>query len=300
MILSHRPFLLNLVPAPGFIAPALLTLALLLTCGCNQSPPQQPATQPAATPATASSPAEPSAASAAAVPLPAGWDQWTRDEALSRLSQEDSAVSAALRLVRLAEVVTTLAPAELTATHLKSLRVMRVTERQFVFGFATDVDRLLRAALLIGADGAVTRLVEGDDEPFARFYVSQDAEVFPHLVVQPDRVTIWGEVRRVALVLKSGSGLRFDVHMHNEYPFVGLFTGLADSPTEATRYRWDPYELAFIGPQTDKLPPPAEGVFELDLSESQALVPEGGAIEPPKPIENKPPPQKQPTEPEPM
>ena len=52
--------------------------------------------------------------------------------------------------------------------------------------------------------------------------------------------------------------------------------------TQVGRYNWDPYEIAFSGPQCDKLPDPPGGQYELDLEASLALIPVGGVIpEPP-------------------
>jgi len=80
------------------------------------------------------------------------------------------------------------------------------------------------------------------------------------------------------------------------YPYVALLwrgssaaedeEGKAGSaePVEVARYTWDPWELAFTGPLSDKLPDPPGGLFELELEQSEALIPVGGVIPEPPPI----------------
>lgn len=56
-------------------------------------------------------------------------------------------------------------------------------------------------------------------------------------------------------------------------------------PVEVAQYKWDAWELAFVGPLSDKLPDPPGGLFELDLEQSAALTPVGGVIPEPPPLE---------------
>ncbi|MBI5864823.1 MAG: hypothetical protein HZB38_10000 [Planctomycetes bacterium] len=69
-------------------------------------------------------------------------------------------------------------------------------------------------------------------------------------------------------------------------------------PTEAARFRWDPYESAFIGPAADKLPNPPGGRFEIDIPESKAFIPVGGDIpDAPPPVQQQPPQRRRPDRP---
>jgi hypothetical protein len=107
---------------------------------------------------------------------------------------------------------------------------------------------------------------------------------------------------RAALVAKSLGGARFDYRLKDEkWPYIALVvpnrvtaTTSASAPSsepategqappqekfiEVAMYRWDPDELAFLGPANDKLPDPPGGKFELDLKASRGLIPVGGDI----------------------
>jgi hypothetical protein len=66
------------------------------------------------------------------------------------------------------------------------------------------------------------------------------------------------------------------------------------------RYTWDPYELTFMGPAADKLPDPPGSRFEIDLARSPVLIPVGGEIGEPDPIEEYVPPEEREEEGEPL
>ncbi|MFN0136155.1 MAG: hypothetical protein ACKVS9_08580 [Phycisphaerae bacterium] len=273
----------------------IVGLASMLAAGCQPSPLTPPASQPA------SRPTESMPASAAAQPASREWESWTREQALAKLADDSSAAGAAVRILELAQVASPIVPQTTTDTHLRAVRVIRFSEQYFACGLQTDNERLLRAAVLIDATtGEVQKTDSSDAESMTLFYVSADAEVFPHLLVLTDRVRTWGSDAKDAVVFKPLTGLRFDLRTHNEYPYVALLYTQEGKTEEVARYKWDPYELSFMGPETDKLPEPSTQNFEIDLSASQALVPVGGDIEPPKPIDNEEMPRPPQPEPEPM
>lgn len=263
--------------------------------------------KPTAPPPATTQPTSTSAASARDVtvdperiPLARGWDSWSRDEALARLAADQDAISAALRLVRLAEARSPATDEPLSAATVRGLRVLRVGEQRWAIGSAGPAPREIRSPLVIESTGVVARPM--DDPGEATLFVAEDPEVFPHLLVDRTSVTIYGDAPRRALTLKTGEALHFEVRTRNEFPYVSLaLTEHSDDgqPIQAAEYRWDPFELAFAGPLSDKLPPPHEGRFELDLAQSRALIPVGGEIEV-KPAD---PPKRQPdrpVEPEPL
>ncbi|MBU0618260.1 MAG: hypothetical protein KKI02_11120 [Planctomycetes bacterium] len=275
----------------------LIAWLVLMVTGCSSDiPPESPAatqptsqfaaTQPAEAPAPEPEP-EPS-------PLLPGYEAWSREEALAKLVDESACLSAAVRLVRLAQAAPLCVPEPLPIKIARRLRVVALSESRWALGLATTDERRLAAPLLIGSDGAVTLPLEGVEEEVALLCCAEDAELFPHLLLLPGQVFILGDELQSALVAKSPSGLRFDLLFDGDYPYVALLwrpppaTNQAEEPVlgepvELARYRWDPWELAFSGPLCDKLPDPQGGLFELDLELSEALIPVGGVLpEPPK------------------
>ena len=58
-----------------------------------------------------------------------------------------------------------------------------------------------------------------------------------------------------------------------------------DPNAAVARYQWDPYERVFMGPAADALPDPPGGSFQVDLTASVGLIPKGGKIPEPQPLE---------------
>ncbi len=239
--------------------------------GCGTKAP--PATQPVA---GASGPKLIAAESAS----------WSREEACIRLADARLGVSAAVRLVRLAGVASLCVPEELTDAHVGRLRLAALGAERWVLGLAErNDDRRLRAPVLIRATGEVVQPLDGIEEELAVLHVSRDADVFPHVVTLPQRVLLVtdGELI-VAIALETCEHVRFDLREQRGFGYVALVLTAAGE-TEVARYRWDPYELAFMGPACDKLPDPPDGKFQINLEASQRLEPVGGEIPAPTPDE---------------
>lgn len=253
---------------------------------------------------------------------------WTKAEAASRLLHEESGVAAAVRLARLARIRTAGLPEPLTRSQASRLRLVRVGDDLFALGVPDEgLARTYRWVVLLNAAGdpvapgggpaEVPAQEPAEPESFATdvsqpgrpapaapvkpvdgralprdfgdwtLYASEDADVFPRLLISVDRVVDAADVQATMLMLQSAKGLRFDIRLERSYPYVALLTTTPEQ--EVARYKWDPYELSFMGPLRDKLPD-GSGSFALDLEASAALQPVGGEISQ-GPIENKPPPQ---------
>jgi hypothetical protein len=232
-------------------------------------------------------------------------ETWSREEALAKLADEAACVSAAVRLVRLAEVHPLCVPDPLPPKVARRLRVVALSEALWALGWETPDDHRLRLPVLIHAEGEVVVPLEGVEEEVALLCCAEDPELFPHLLIVPRRVMIVGDELQNALVAKSPAGLKFDVRCEDDYPYVALLwrgspaaveadgeeagegetEEIVKEEVEVARYKWDLWELAFLGPLSDKLPDPPGGVFELDLEQSEALIPVGGEIPEPPPVE---------------
>ena len=213
--------------------------------------------------------------------------RWSRDEARAKLGDDKLGLSAALRLVRLAGVAALCVPEALTDNHVRRLRLVVLDSQHWALGLADKKDsQALRAAVLISADGDVQPLAEGVEEELLVLHVSKDADVFPHLATLPDRVLLIGEEIVPAIVLTADQKVRFELHSERGFGYVALVLAEGSPKAELARYRWDPYELTFLGPASDKLPDPPGGKFQIDLKASRRLVPVGGEIPPTQP--NKP------------
>lgn len=216
---------------------------------------------------------------------------WSRAEALGRLADEKSGISAAVRLVRLAEACPLCVPQEITDATAARLRVVQLSDTVWALGLADRrSERVLRAPVLIGADGEVTVVADGTEEEALTLHVSPDADVFPHLLISPWRVLLAEVPPRLALTLKSPDIVGFSRKEQEGYAYVGLMLHGEQGWVEVARYRWEPYELALAGPASDKLPDPPGGKFVLDMEASPLLIPEGGEIPEPDPIKQEPPP----------
>lgn len=68
----------------------------------------------------------------------------------------------------------------------------------------------------------------------------------------------------------------------------GAATPASDgAEVEVARYKWDPFELMFMGPARDYLPGSQEQIFEMELEQSTWLLPVGGIIGKPDPAKRK-------------
>jgi hypothetical protein len=292
-------------PRTGVIR--LATLLIVITCGLfalagcssDETSESRPASQPVAEP-TATQPAEPPAPEPEASPLLPESKTWACEEALAKLVDDATRLSAAVRLVRLSGVAPLCLPDPLPINIARRLRAVALSESRWALGLATTEERRLASPVLIDCDGEVTLPVEGIEEEVALLCCAQDAELFPHLLLVCDQMLIVGDELQSALVAKSPPGLYFGLHFDGDYPSVVLLwrpppsaTNEADEPApaepvELARYKWDPWELAFSGPLCDELPDPPGGLFELDLELSEALIPVGGVLPEPPEIETPP------------
>ena len=233
--------------------------------------------QPATRPATMGSPA--------AAP------DWSREEAVARLDDEHDGVRAAVRLVRLAGLAPLCVPDELSEAQTSRLRLLRLRDDCWALGLPDRRDaRCLHAALLISATGEVTPLAEGVEEEWLTLHVSRDADVFPHLAICPQKVLLVAADVTPAVVLAPGQHVRFALRTERRFSYVALLAPTSTGEAEVARFRWDPYEMTFTGPASDKLPDPPGGRFQIDLKASRRLEPVGGEL--PEPEENKPPPRR--------
>jgi hypothetical protein len=247
-----------------------LIIAASACCGCNATSP------PAKPPAACEAPAAKLIAVESA--------HWSREEACAHLGDEKLGISAAVRLVRLAGLDPLCVPAELTDAHVARLRLVALPPERWALGLADPKDeRRLRAPVLISADGDVMLSGEGVEEELAVLHVSKDPDVFPHLVTLPQRVMLIADDVIPAIALATCEKVRFELRREHGFSYVALVLTGVDRAVEVARYRWDPYELTFLGPARDKLPDPPGGSFQIDLEASRRMEPVGGEIEePPK------------------
>lgn len=234
--------------------------------------------------------------------------EWSRDEALANLEDDELGLSAAVRLVRLAEVDAPAVPDPLPVETAVRLKLLPLSDTTYALGFDdAENPRLLRSAVIIDTAGDVS--VPGGQEGGMDLHVSRDGDVFPHLFLAGDRVILAETPEQAALVLSQPNTLRFELRDNDGYPYLvlaapgGVKNGAAAQSADAeangsaeaavdggkrievARYNWDPYELLFMGPASDAMPDPPGGRFELDMAESLALIPVGGEIGDPDPIE---------------
>lgn len=267
-------------------------------CTGDEKPEKGSATQPAVE-VLATQPAAPPPPPPAPQPSPLlpESEAWSRQEALDKLADEAASLSAAVRLVRLAGADPLCVPDPLSAEFARRLRVVALSETLWALGLGTSDQDRLRSPVLIDAAGAVMLPVDGVEEEVALLWVAEDTQLFPHVLTALERVWIVGDELHPALVTMSPAGLRFEVREEDDVPYVVLLwrrlsevAGEGDQatggePVEVARYTYDPYEFAFMGPLADKLPDPPGGLFELDLEHSEGLIPVGGEIPEPPPIE---------------
>ncbi|TWT41679.1 hypothetical protein RAS1_28000 [Phycisphaerae bacterium RAS1] len=252
-------------------AVALLLLAAADGCSRNQPP--------------AAATSQPAAPSEGLTLLTPGWDAWTRDEAVARLPDADAAVSAALRLVRLAEIEPLCAPADITDRTVRQLRVASLADAGWALGFAPGAATSaapaalrLAAPVLIATDGTVHRIAEGAEEETLLLRVSDRPDSYPHLLVSARRVWLAGPPPQAALQLRPAVHVRLGIVEETGLGRIVVLCRSPAGPTVAARYAWDVYEQVFVGPAAERLPDPPGGRFELDLDASPLLQPVGGEI----------------------
>lgn len=274
-----------------------LTLSGLLLCiaavgGCSgeDKPPAKPPENSNRTTAT------PPAKTVAADPTPAPpllpeSHTWTREQAAERLADDNAALSAAVRLLELSDWKFEDPEAAWTHERVAAMRVMPIAEDKFVFGRSDPAnEHLLIDAVFIHSDGT-TESLPGETSSAMRVYASPDRDLFPSLLLSGRQVRLISDLSNEALLVESPESVAFDLRVRDELANIVLVFERDGVRSDVARYRWDPYELTFIGPASDKLPDPPGGKFQLDLRRSTALTPMGGEI-PPPPENQTPPPEK--------
>lgn len=255
------------------------SIVVLLAAACGERP---------AAPAAASRPAgsTPATQTAAAPASPGEFQSlpesthWSADEAFARLNDKSPAVtlSAALRLLALSELAPACMPPVPTEAFAAHLRVVELSESAYVFGREAAPGHLACPVLLL-SPGTAQALYDAD-EGSAGFFVSNDVDLFPHVLVAGGAVRIVVDELRDAIVAAELGPARFTVLREDRGNCVALVLPAEppNPPREVARYRWDPFELMFMGPASDALPDEVGGRFEIDLHRSPALVPVGGEI----------------------
>lgn len=219
---------------------------------------------------------------------------WSREEARKRLGDERLGVSAAVRLVRLAEISPLCVPQEMNEEFASRLRLAPLRAGRWVLGLVERSDEnSLRAAVLVTAESEVRPVAEGAEEELLVVHVSQNADMFPHVAVLPHRVSVIEDDICPAIVLEPNQPARFERRVLRGINYIALLALGATEDEEAAVYEWDIYERAFVGPAIDKLPDPPGGRFHVDLEASRRLVPIGGEVPepepPPPPVTDEPP-----------
>ncbi len=299
---QRHPTLGPPMPAAVRRAQTLLTVLaalLVLLAGCDRTE----------TPAVTTRPVEVVAATQPAVPvaprqpvLVDGSADWSRDEALGQLREGEDERTRLTAAVRLAQHQGGL-PEELPDAFVADLAVQSLGDLGWVLGSAADphanADGTIRVLplqmpLLLDAAGQL-RAVEYYAD-LAICYPSRDAEVFPHLVVTPFEVwCLDQEGLRPALVAADLRGGWFQWRFNNGYPYV-IVRHPAAEEGELARYRWDPYELTFMGPLMERVPGEDDGLMALNLDASRLLIPVGGHVPVVEAAEREPEPNDQPPE----
>ncbi|MBK8914208.1 MAG: hypothetical protein IPM64_06325 [Phycisphaerales bacterium] len=260
--------------------------------------------------------------------IPRESHQWTRAQATEKLRDPALRVAAAVRLARLGGFSSPALPEPLPRAQAQRLRVIELGTELFALGEPhPESERALVKALVIRADGSILtpgapsdsapRVAEqplhvsDDDEerysarraqvterppgssqtPVSSFtvFASEDIEIFPRLILSPLAVFDADAPAEPMLSLADQAPVRFDLVFQRGFPLVVLVhaNGVGEP---VARYTWDPFELSFMGPASDRL---VDGsVFAMDLDGSPSLVPVGGLIESPR-HENTPPPEMQ-------
>ncbi|MFO0840452.1 MAG: hypothetical protein U1D55_18240 [Phycisphaerae bacterium] len=235
--------------------------------GCGGDGTPTPGKPTVATPATRPAPEKPP------IILPES-RSWTREEALAALPDEKRRVSAALRLVRLANVETPALPDPLPRDLAARLRFIAVSEDWLALGLEDASNPAhLEAPILISRDGDV-RLTPGVSE----LRLAEDLRLFPHLLIGPQRVFNAAFPEQPLLALKSPEKAAFALGSEPPRRYVAVVLQIDGQPVEVGKYGWDAIEGSFFGPAMDTLPDPPGGTFAINLPESHGLQPVGGIL----------------------
>ena len=246
-------------------------VGLTLCAGCD-SRGKAPTTRPVKTTATSTLIAPESLA-------------WSREEAGAHLADNKLGISAAVRLIRLADLSPLCVPAELTDAHVRQLRLVHLAAERWALGLVIKRDeQRLRAAVLISVAGDVALPADGFDEELLVLCVSKDPEVFPHVALLPERVLLLDRDVTTAIVLEPTEDVHFELREQRGFSYIALVLLQRGPRDEVARYRWDPYEQTFLGPAVDVLPDPPGGKFRIDLPVSGRLEPVGGELPETRPI----------------
>lgn len=256
-------------------------IPVVISAACGERPTEPaPEARPAASAPATQAAVTAGSTSGAFEPVPESAN-WSAAEAFAGLHDPSSAItrSAALRLLRLSDLAPVCLPAVISADLAERLRVVALSESLYVFGREVSPGQLA-CPVLLRTPGVAQLPNAAADADSAELFVSDDVDLFPHVLVNPGTVRIVGDELRDAIVASRLGPARFTVLREDHRSCVALVLPAAppDKPREIARYRWDPYELMFMGPASDAFPGDVGGRFEIDLHRSSALVPVGGEI----------------------
>ena len=151
--------------------------------------------------------------------------EWSLEEALANLEEPELGLSAAVRLVRLADVHVPMLPDPLPIEAARKLRLTALSDSAYALGVRDDDnDRLVRTPLLIDLEGDVTAPGDEDEDEDEMYdlYVSRDGQVFPHLLVGRTTVMNAASPRDERVCLKTIDSLHFEVRQENGVDYLSL------------------------------------------------------------------------------
>ena len=256
----------------GILVTCTVATCLALSPACRRS--DAPTTQPSAPQRTPP-----------AVLLAPESHAWSQDEATAHLGDDKLGLSAAVRLVQLSEQQPLCVPESPTDALLGRLRLVHLNRHYWALGLADrTVTDCLRAPVLITAAGDVEVLADDVEEEMLVLHVSDDPDVFPHLVILPQTVLLVEAEITSAVALQPNDNVRFELRTQAGYPYIALLLLHGEPDSEAARYLWEPYELVLTGPACDSLPEPPGGKLNVDMASSLRFEPVGGELPEPIPI----------------
>lgn len=146
---------------------------------------------------------------------------WTLAEALANLEEPELGLSAAVRLVRLADVHVPMLPDPLPVDAARKLRLTALSDSAYALGVRDDDnERVVRTPLLIDLEGKVS--TPGDEGESFDLYVSRDGDVFPHLLIGSTMVMNAASPDEEQIRLKSTGSMRFEVRQENGVDYLAL------------------------------------------------------------------------------
>ncbi len=200
----------------------VVSLCYLALCGCDSDNP------------TANTPDEQTADIPAAVesdkplaeprhPIDEESHDWSLEEALANLEEPDLGLSAAVRLVRLADVHVPMLPDPLPMEAARKLRLIALSDSAYALGVRDDDnERLVRTPLLIDLEGNVSEPGDEDEDESYVLYVSRDGQVFPHLLVGRTTVLNAASPGDEQVRLKTTDSMHFEVRQENGVDYLSL------------------------------------------------------------------------------